>query len=66
MTSLSDSETPTPAAVPSTFGGRVARTWRSTTVLPVAVALLIVTSVILGGAAVVSRIVSVVSGFLGG
>jgi|APHig2749369809_1036254.scaffolds.fasta_scaffold333084_1 hypothetical protein len=45
---------------------RTERFLRSSTVLPVAVALVVVTSLIIGGAAVVSRCLAIVSGLLAG
>ncbi|TGO06436.1 hypothetical protein [Serinibacter arcticus] len=51
---------------PTTSTTRTERFLRSSTVLPVAVALVVVTSLIVGGAAVVSRCIAIVSGLLGG
>lgn len=47
---------------PTTAVTRTERFVRSSTVLPVAVALVVVTSLIVGGAAVISRCIQIVSG----
>jgi len=51
---------------PTTAVTRTERLVRSSTLLPVAVALVVVTSLIVGGAAVISRCIAIVSGLLGG
>lgn len=51
---------------PTTAVTRTERFVRSSTVLPVAVALVVVTSLIVGGAAVISRCIEIVGGLLGG